>query len=88
MARGVNADDIMPGLAYFLINKKDGKIDEEHMNYKIDYQIIPLLTEYAKNGLFSKRCKLNDKETLYDMLLNMKYKDRLFGREKKSQINK
>lgn len=83
VARGVNADDIMPGLAYFLINKKDGKIDEEHMNYKIDYQIIPLLTEYAKNGLFSKRCKLNDKETLYDMLLNMKYKDRLFGREKK-----
>lgn len=51
------------------------------MNYKIDYQIIPLLTEYAKNGLFSKRCKLDDKETLYDMLLNMKYKDRLFGRE-------
>lgn len=77
VARGVNADDIMPGLAYFLINKKGGKIDDGHMNYKIDYQIIPLLTEYAKNGLFSKRCKLDDKETLYDMLLNMKYKDYL-----------
>ena len=80
VARGVNADDIMPGLAYFLINKKDGKIDDGHMNYKIDYQIIPLLTEYAKNGLFSKRCKLDDKETLYDMLLNMKYKDYLVKR--------
>lgn len=88
VARGVNTDDIMPGLAYFLINKKDGKIDEEHMNYKIDYQIIPLLTEYAKNGLFSKRCKLDDKETLYDMLLNMKYKDYLVERIKKCQINK
>ena len=87
MARGVNADDIMPGLAYFLINKKDGKIDDGHMNYKIDYQIIPLLTEYAKNGLFSKRCKLDDKETLYDMLLNMKYKDYLV-KSKKCQINK
>ena len=85
VARGVNADDIMPGLAYFLINKKDGKIDEEHMNYKIDYQIIPLLTEYAKNGLFSKRCKLDDKETLYDMLLNMKYKDYLVERIKNAK---
>lgn len=90
VARGVNADDIMPGLAYFLINKnkKDGKIDDGHMNYKIDYQIIPLLTEYAKNGLFSKRCKLDDKETLYDMLLNMKYKDYLVEKIKKRQINK
>lgn len=88
VARGVNADDIMPGLAYFLINKKDGKIDDGHMNYKIDYQIIPLLTEYAKNGLFSKRCKLDDKETLYDMLLNMKYKDYLVKKIKKRQINK
>ena len=90
VARGVNADDIMPGLAYFLINKnkKDGKIDDGHMNYKIDYQIIPLLNEYAKNGLFSKRCKLDDKETLYDMLLNMKYKDYLVEKIKKRQINK
>lgn len=90
VARGVNADDIMPGLAYFLVNKnkKDGKIDDGHMNYKIDYQIIPLLTEYAKNGLFSKRCKLDDKETLYDMLLNMKYKDYLVEKIKKRQINK
>ena len=68
----------MPGISYFLVNGKDKKseldldsYDEEHRKYKMKYELIPLLREYAKNGMFTKRKKLdiNEKslvELLYD----------------------
>lgn len=49
VARGVRAEDIMPGTSFF-ITKGDG-----HLQYKIRYELIPLLKEYAKNGLLAKR---------------------------------
>ena len=78
VARGIDPEDIMPGISYFLVNGKDKKseldldsYDEEHRKYKMKYELIPLLREYAKNGMFTKRKKLdiNEKslvELLYD----------------------
>lgn len=78
VAKGINAEDIMPGVSYFLVNKKDDdSIDDDHLKYKIKYEIIPLLTEYAKNGLFSKRCKLYDDKSLCELVMQFKYKERI-----------
>lgn len=83
VARGVNVEDIMPGISYFLVNKKkendndNDLVDKDHLYYKIDYEIAPLLLEYAKNGLFSKRYKIDGDKSLYDMLKNMEYSERL-----------
>ena len=81
VARGVNIEDIMPGISYFLANNRvennQDLIDIDHIHYKIDYEIVPLLSEYAKNGLFSKRNKLVGNKSLYEMLKNMEYSDRL-----------
>lgn len=78
VARGIDPEDIMPGISYFLVNGKNKKTesdpdsyDEDHLKYKMKYELIPLLREYAKNGMFTKRKKLdiNEKslvELLYD----------------------
>lgn len=62
VARGIDPEDIMPGISYFLVNGKNKKTesdpdsyDEDHLKYKMKYELIPLLREYAKNGMFTKR---------------------------------
>lgn len=58
VARGINPEDIMPGISYFIVNAKEDdndKYDENHLEYKIKYELIPLLQEYIKDGMFSKR---------------------------------
>jgi len=77
VAKGVHAEDIMPGAAYFLINEKNEEVDTAHLQYKIEYEIVPLLIEYAKNGLFSKRYKIKEEKCLCDLLLEMKYTEYL-----------
>jgi len=81
VARGINVEDIMPGISYFLVNNKNSngndKFDREHLYYKIDYEIVPLLLEYAKNGLFSKRYKISSEKSLHEMLKNMEYSEQL-----------
>ena len=78
VARGIDPEDIMPGISYFLVNGKNKKTesdpdsyDEDLLNYNMKYELIPLLREYAENGMFTKRKKLdiNEKslvELLYD----------------------
>ena len=58
VANGIEAEDIMPGISYFLVNEDNGKPDKEHFEYKMKYELIPLLKEYAKNSMFTKRKKL------------------------------
>lgn len=58
VAKGIEAEDIMPGISYFLVNEDNGKPDKEHFEYKMKYELIPLLKEYAKNSMFTKRKKL------------------------------
>ena len=76
VARGVRADDIMPGASYFLVKKNplsNNQADSGHRKYKIQYELIPLLREYAKNGLISKRKQLENGTRLYELLKNGEY---------------
>lgn len=61
-ARGVRPEDIMPGPAYFALFR-DGENDSnqndlDYLRFKLRYQLWPLLQEYAKNGLFSRRSRV------------------------------
>ena len=47
VARGIDPEDIMPGISYFLVNGKDKKseldldsYDEEHRKYKMKYEVF------------------------------------------------
>lgn len=77
IARGIDVEDIMPGISYFLVNADNSGYNEDHLQYKIDYEIVPLLMEYAKNGLFSKRYKIEKDDSLYELLQKMEYSRRL-----------
>ena len=77
-ARGVIAEDIMPGTSYFLVNNESNGISKEHAKYKINYELIPLLKEYAKDGLFTKMNTLDEENnTLVEMIINSNYQQKL-----------
>ena len=77
-ARGVIAEDIMPGTSYFLVNNESNGISKEHAKYKIKYELIPLLREYAKDGLFTKMNTLDEENsTLVEMIINSNYQKKL-----------
>ena len=83
VARGVDADDIMPGISYFIIKADADNPDKKNLNYKMNYELIPLLNEYVKNGLFTNRVSnvlegAGYDETLVEKLHNASYfKDRI-----------
>lgn len=77
VARGIDPEDIMPGISYFLVNvnKNSRSYDEDHLKYKMEYELIPLLREYAKNGMFTKRRKLaKESQSLVELLHSGDYK--------------
>ncbi len=80
VARGIDPKDIMPGISYFIVNSKDdNRYDEEHFEFKIKYELIPLLQEYIKDGMFTKRKMLDteSKKTLIDLIKDKEYYNRL-----------
>ena len=93
VARGIDPEDIMPGISYFLVNGKDKKsesdpdsYDEEHRKYKMKYELIPLLREYAKNGMFTKRKKLDiNGKSLVEVLYDNTYFDYLENNRSESE---
>ena len=93
VARGIDPEDIMPGISYFLVNGKDKKsesdpdsYDEEHRKYKMKYELIPLLREYAKNGMFTKRKKLDiNGKSLVELLYDNTYFDYLENNRSESE---
>ena len=68
VARGVEAKDIMPGVSYFLVNKKGESFDEEHFRYKLEYELLPLMKEYIKDGMFTKRRVIQNGKSLIDLV--------------------
>jgi len=99
VARGIDPEDIMPGISYFLVNGKNKKTesdpdsyDEDHLKYKMEYELIPLLREYAKNGMFTKRKKLEleeESQSLIELLHSGNYlKILLTHRRKLSESEK
>ena len=79
VARGVQPEDIMPGTSFFITKKGD----VAHQTYKIRYELIPLLKEYAKNGLLAKRkiIKLEAKsgKSLCQYLMTGEYEEYLLS---------
>jgi 5-methylcytosine-specific restriction protein B len=61
----IQADDIRIGHTYFLFDK-DKCTDEtkakKYMKYRIEYQIIPVLEEYVKDGLLNEVDLINKKQ--------------------------
>ncbi len=53
IVRGMDSRDVMPGISYFIYYMDKG--GKKHLEYKLRYELIPLLKEYVKNGMFSKR---------------------------------
>lgn len=82
VARGIIPEDIMPGASYFIVNgkdKEDDKYDEEHFKYKMEYELIPLLKEYIKDGLFTTRKKISKEgdKSLIELLREGNYFERI-----------
>lgn len=82
VARGIDSEDIMPGASYFIVNgkdKEDDKYDEEHFKYKMEYELIPLLKEYIKDGLFTARKKISKEgdKSLIELLREGNYFERI-----------
>ena len=81
VARGIDPEDIMPGISYFMINTDgNGDYDQEHFDYKMKCELIPLLKEYVKDGMFTKRKKIHNNLSLTELL----QKEQYFGRIKNS----
>ena len=83
-ARGIEHEDIMPGGSYFITNTDEsGGADGNHFEYKMKYELIPLLQEYAKDGMFTNRNKIYDGMSLMEMLKSGSYYERIY----KAQFN-
>lgn len=87
VARGVDPNDIMPGGSYFLANAVDSDdgIDWDHYDYKMKYELLPLLQEYSKDGMFTSRKSIDGKETLIELLRDNRYFEKLENAEKHFQ---
>lgn len=62
----IDKDDIKLGHTYFLFDKEkciSYKDSLEYLQYRIEYQIIPILNEYVSDGLLDKSAK----ELIYDL---------------------
>ncbi|WP_317856245.1 McrB family protein [Chakrabartyella piscis] len=70
---GIDPDDIRIGTSYFICNADSNVLknpDVKHFGYKINYELIPLLTEYYKDGMFRKKQAMfaGDTKTFQDYL--------------------
>ncbi len=75
VARGISAEDILPGISYFLVEGQEKAEIQEHLEYKIRYELIPLLKEYVKDGMFTTRKKIYEDKSLIDLLRGNKYEE-------------
>lgn len=53
ISSGIKTEDIHIGNSYFICNKGDA----DHKEYKIKYEIIPILLGYYKDGMFRKKAR-------------------------------
>ena len=61
LVAGVNPEDIKLGSSYFIYKDKE-------MEYKLKYEIIPMLREYYKDGFFQRKKRING-EMVRDIFL-------------------
>jgi 5-methylcytosine-specific restriction protein B len=51
-------EDVWIGHSYFIMNDKDGKVIS---NFRIKYEILPILKEYVKDGIFKDKTAAENK---------------------------
>ena len=51
VSKEICSDDVKIGISYFIYN------DSKHLKYKLEYEIIPILREYFKDGVLNRRAK-------------------------------
>lgn len=72
LAQDFKPTDVILGHSYFLIKEEDrkalGKTDDEILEMKLTYEILPLLREYVKDGILSKEAELQFKPTIAEWL--------------------
>lgn len=72
LAADFKPTDVILGHSYFLIKEDDkktlGKTDDEILEMKLTYEIMPLLREYVKDGILTKEVEQHFKPTLAEWL--------------------
>lgn len=72
LAQDFKPTDVILGHSYFLVKEEDrktlGKTDDEILEMKLTYEILPLLREYVKDGILSKEAELQFKPTIAEWL--------------------
>ena len=59
-----SAKDVALGHSYFIAEKKKISEDnkQEYFNMKMKYEVIPILNEYLKDGVFNEKATVKIKE--------------------------
>jgi len=57
LASDFEAKDVHLGHSYFLIDKKSDLNESKQLQLKLDYEILPILNEYVKDGLLLESAK-------------------------------
>lgn len=60
----MDAEDIKIGHTYFLGQNDESKDTKEYLEYRVQYQIVPIYLEYIKDGIIKKEGKDKLKEIL------------------------
>jgi len=65
LASDFEAKEVQLGHSYFLLNEESELPDFEKLKFKLDYEILPILNEYVKDGLLleSAKEKINEIES-------------------------
>jgi len=62
LASDFDTKDVHLGHSYFLLNEESELSDSEQLKLKLDYEILPILNEYIKDGLLLETAKDKLKE--------------------------
>ncbi|HLV41159.1 MAG TPA: hypothetical protein VKY37_02680, partial [Brumimicrobium sp.] len=57
LASDFEAKEVQLGHSYFLLNEESELPDFEKLKFKLDYEILPILNEYVKDGLLLESAK-------------------------------
>lgn len=57
LASDFESKDVHLGHSYFLLNENDELTESEQLQLKLDYEILPILNEYVKDGLLLENAK-------------------------------
>lgn len=91
IVKGIDVEDIKLGPSFFICNQEKYKgREEEYYEYKLNYEIIPLLVEYYKDGYFKKKGRVkygNEEWIISDLFQDLDKLKKFIRAEKKNENN-